>query len=77
MTRFDTILPADSLEFCPHLLASTLFVCGTYKLEDQSSDDFEKSSSPDSKPSDEPTPLGQKRRGQCILFDVHDDGHAL
>ncbi|KAJ7630947.1 WD40-repeat-containing domain protein [Roridomyces roridus] len=30
---FDTILPADSVEFCPHPLARDVLVCGTYNLE--------------------------------------------
>ncbi|KAJ3815923.1 WD40-repeat-containing domain protein [Lentinula lateritia] len=29
---FDTILPADSVEFCPHPDALNIFVCGTYNL---------------------------------------------
>jgi diphthine methyl ester acylhydrolase len=31
----DTVLPADSLEFCPSSGFHDIFVCGTYKLEDQ------------------------------------------
>jgi len=31
----DTVLPADSLEFCPSPGFHEIFVCGTYKLDDQ------------------------------------------
>ena len=34
-TMVDTVLPADSLEFCPSPGFHEIFVCGTYKLEDQ------------------------------------------
>ena len=30
----DTVLPADSLEFCPNSGFHDIFVCGTYKLEE-------------------------------------------
>jgi hypothetical protein len=32
----DTVLPADSLEFCPSSGFHNIFVCGTYKLEELS-----------------------------------------
>ena len=32
----DTVLPADSLEFCPSSGFHDIFVCGTYKLEEPS-----------------------------------------
>ena len=32
----DTLLPADSLEFCPSPGFHDIFVCGTYKLEELS-----------------------------------------
>src|SRR6266404_4101105 len=38
MQTLHTLLPADSVEFCPHPDASNIFVCGTYKLEDQQND---------------------------------------
>ena len=53
----DTVLPADSVEFYPHPDASNVFVCGTYKLEDQPSDKG----------------AGQIRRGQCLVFEVHSE----
>ena len=58
----DTELPADSVEFCPHPDASNVFVCGTYKLEDQQSDQVVS----------QPLP-GQTRRGQCLVFEVHSE----
>ena len=56
----DTVLPADSVEFCPHPDASNIFVCGTYKLEDKQNDQGV------SQP-----PAGQIRKGQCLVFEVH------
>ena len=58
----DTVLPADSVEFCPHPDASNVFLCGTYKLEDQPSDQGVSRS-----------PAGQIRRGQCLVFEVHSE----
>ncbi|SJL05602.1 related to WD repeat-containing protein 85 homolog [Armillaria ostoyae] len=51
---FDTIYPADSVEFCPHENLHDIFVVGTYKL-DQEDGDTERT-----------TP--QHRRGQCRVF---------
>lgn len=50
---FDTILPADSLEFCPHPDARDIFVCGTYNLV--KSDEIVRTAP-------------QKRNGQCLVF---------
>ncbi|KAJ7169893.1 WD40-repeat-containing domain protein [Mycena filopes] len=50
---FDTIFPADSVEFCPHPAAQDVLVCGTYNLEKKA------------EPSDGAT---QKRTGQCLVF---------
>jgi len=50
---FDTIFPADTLEFCPNEGSTDVFLCGTYKLVEQ----------PDSNP-----PLQAKRIGQCLVF---------
>ncbi|KAF9015168.1 WD40-repeat-containing domain protein [Cyathus striatus] len=55
---FDTIFPADSLEFCPSSSASNLFVCGTYKLDETEHI------------SDQPSTHGQHRRGQCLVFEI-------
>lgn len=32
LKKYDTVFPADAAEFCPHLLAQDILVCGTYKL---------------------------------------------
>ncbi|KZT02717.1 WD-40 repeat-containing protein [Laetiporus sulphureus 93-53] len=69
MSGFDTIWPADSVEFCPHPDFHDVFVCGTYKLEEtgtnapEERDNIEQSTSPVSKK--------QKRRGECLLFEVN------
>lgn len=55
-SMFDTVFPADSVEFCPHPKALDIFVCGTYKLE-ESVDNV-------------PPPKRQTRRGQCLVFKV-------
>ena len=67
----DTVLPADSVEFCPHPDASNILVCGTYKLEDQH-DSHEKPPSPDSN-SPISAPANQFRRGQCLVFEVESE----
>ena len=36
ITMVDTVLPADSLEFCPNSGFHDILVCGTYKLEELS-----------------------------------------
>ncbi len=59
MLEFDTVYPADALEFCPHPVAQDIFVCGTYKLDDASEDPAAAS-------------LPQHRRGQCFVFAVQD-----
>lgn len=61
----DTILPADSVEFCPHPDASNVFVCGTYKLQDEKN-----SQRPSDSTLTTPGAAGQKRTGQCLVFEV-------
>ena len=63
----DTVLPADSVEFCPHPDASNVFVCGTYKLQDE-----QNSQSSDSviSPSSGPAGHTQTRTGQCLVYEV-------
>ena len=60
----NTVLPADSVEFCPHPDASNVFVCGTYKLQDEQNP----------QPSDSilttSGSTGQTRTGQCLVFEV-------
>ncbi|KIY52734.1 WD40 repeat-like protein [Fistulina hepatica ATCC 64428] len=57
MTSFDTILPADSVEFCPHPQAQALFACGTYKLQEQ--EKLEDSN-------ENATNAPQQRHGKCL-----------
>ncbi|KAJ6610904.1 hypothetical protein B0H10DRAFT_2058521 [Mycena sp. CBHHK59/15] len=52
---FDTVFPADSVEFCPHPAAHDVLVCGTYNLD-----------STQVVPEGSP----QKRTGQCLVFQV-------
>ena len=61
----DTILPADSVEFCPHPDASNVFVCGTYELQDE-----QNSQQPSDSTLTAPGAAGQKRTGQCLVFEV-------
>ncbi|KAI0275060.1 WD-40 repeat-containing protein [Gloeopeniophorella convolvens] len=62
---FDTILPADSVEFCPHPDAKNIFVCGTYKLEEEQP--------LGESPPVPSAPTSQTRRGQCLVFGVHSE----
>ncbi|KAI0308197.1 WD-40 repeat-containing protein [Multifurca ochricompacta] len=57
----DTVLPADSVEFCPHPNASNVLVCGTYKLEDRQN--FQENEKP----------VSSIRRGQCLVYEVHSE----
>jgi diphthamide biosynthesis protein 7 len=59
MTAYDTVYPADSLEFCPSENALDIFVCGTYKLEDV-----------DKTTTAQQMINHQSRRGQCLIFQV-------
>ena len=68
MHPFDTVFPADCVEFCPHPDASDIFVCGTYKLEQDSV-------AIDVHDDDKPYPVltraaQQKRMGKCLVFQV-------
>lgn len=69
MSFYDTDFPADSLEFCPHTLASNLFTCGTYKLDEPNANpvDDPASNSEDGQPR-----MTQKRRGKCMMFCIDD-----
>jgi len=64
MTDFDTVFPADTVEFAPHPDALDIFACGTYKLEDS------QGPSTTTLTSEENTPTPQSRRGQCLVFQV-------
>ncbi|KAH7930977.1 WD40 repeat-like protein [Leucogyrophana mollusca] len=68
MSVFNTVYPADSVEFCPQEDARHIFVCGTYKLEQSEHEEV---------PSDEAetaiVPQGrskQRRHGKCLVFSV-------
>ncbi|GBE77939.1 Diphthine methyltransferase [Sparassis crispa] len=65
---FDTILPADSVEFCPHPDFLALFVCGTYKLEQPDSNGVPLGHEEETSSSS--APKRQHRSGQCLLFQV-------
>jgi hypothetical protein len=67
----DTILPADSVEFCPHPDASNIFVCGTYKLEEEQN--------PSPTPSSGSANAGQNqlRTGQCLVFEVDSEQQEI
>ena len=72
MSAFDTVWPADSVEYCPHPSYRHIFTCGTYKLEETAPLDA------DDNPQEERTPPpaarpNQKRRGECLLFQVDDE----
>jgi diphthamide biosynthesis protein 7 len=68
MTAFDTMYPADAVEFCPHPNALDIFACGTYKLDDPASQPF--LGEPASEQTIGISSVLQKRRGQCLLFQV-------
>jgi diphthine methyl ester acylhydrolase len=71
MTLFDTRWPADSVEFCPHPNAPSLFACGTYKLEESAplleSDDTGHDITVDAR-----QPV-QRRHGECLIFKTTTD----
>jgi diphthamide biosynthesis protein 7 len=76
MPAFDTIFPADSIEFCPHPKAQNIFVCGTYKLDEplEPGPTNREAASPvdvtDEILDKAGSSLPQHRRGQCLVFDV-------
>ncbi|KAF8168091.1 WD40-repeat-containing domain protein [Crassisporium funariophilum] len=77
MVAFDTVFPADSLEFCPTPGLQDIFVCGTYKLDDQAPappipDDV--GSNTETVTS---TKVPQTRRGQCLVFRVKESAEGL
>lgn len=64
----DTVLPADTVEFCPHPDATNIFLCGTYKLltsENEAADSAEHGSHPIT-----PVISPQKRCGQCLVYTI-------
>lgn len=75
MSAFDTVWPADSVEYCPHSSYRHIFTCGTYKLEESDPHNNVDSIQEEVTPTPTARPK-QKRRGECLLFEV-DDGDGL
>lgn len=71
---FDTVWPADTVEFCPHPDAVDIVVCGTYNLEKEHLSPTDKAASDDSNQAG--ASRGQLRRGQCLLFALDRSGHT-
>ncbi|KIK28548.1 hypothetical protein PISMIDRAFT_587023 [Pisolithus microcarpus 441] len=65
---YDTVLPADSVEFCPHEGSRDIFVCGTYMLEQQQ--DVDVATNPNEPLSE--SERSQNRWGRCLVFKVTD-----
>ena len=65
MSRVDTVLPADSAEFCPTAHATQIFVVGTYQLEDLPLPDGQ---SNDGSVSDRQV----RRRGGCLVYEANE-----
>jgi hypothetical protein len=63
---YDTVLPACSVEFCPTPGLENLFAVGTYKLEDSANPGVSEQAIDTSTPISAP----QKRRGECLLFQM-------
>lgn len=69
--KYDTIWPADTVEFCPHPDAYNVLVCGTYKLQEEQSapptseDDIERTSV---------KPAKQTRHGELLLWSLNSAG---
>ncbi|GJJ09473.1 hypothetical protein Clacol_003696 [Clathrus columnatus] len=59
--RVDTVLPADTVEFCPYPELTKIFAVGTYKLEEEIID------------SDGHQLRTPRRWGRCLLFEVDYD----
>ena len=85
MGPYDTVLPADSVEFCPHPAATDIFAVGTYKLDDPqvkdgplASPDTPGLSTPNAEEPPIPTQAAQTRHGKCLFFRVTEEaGEAL
>lgn len=69
-SAFDTVYPADTVEFCPHLDALDIFACGTYKLEHPPSQSSSGLGEPVITQNVGRSLVPQQRRGQCLLFQV-------
>jgi len=79
LATFDTIYPADSVEFCPCPGYRDYLVCGTYKLEEEKSKDLSDSRRHDVTETEDETTLEtrsnvQIRLGKCWLMQVESSG---
>jgi hypothetical protein len=70
----DTILPADSVEFCPHPHASNILVCGTYQLQEEQNPSLSSSASG---PAINAGHQNQIRTGQCLVFEVDSEQEII
>ncbi|KDQ63752.1 hypothetical protein JAAARDRAFT_29786 [Jaapia argillacea MUCL 33604] len=70
MKGFDTVYPADSVEFCPGSGSESIFVCGTYKLEESPDSSSHQGEEPGLSPA---TPRTQRRLGKCLVFETKQD----
>lgn len=85
MGPYDTGLPADSVEFCPHPAATDIFAVGTYKLDEppvKSNTSTGAESPTDLTPATEEPPIipvrtSQKRYGKCLFFRIVGEDEAL
>jgi diphthine methyl ester acylhydrolase len=64
--RYDTIWPADSVEFCPIEGYRDYFCCATYKL-------FEPVPNDNMVTTAEEAPAVQRRSGTCRLYQVQQE----
>ncbi|KIJ45579.1 hypothetical protein M422DRAFT_227234 [Sphaerobolus stellatus SS14] len=69
--RVDTILPADSAEFCPAADATDIFVIGTYKLEESTPNQ------PAESEEEVQVPIKQQRWGKCLVYQTTEDDECV
>ena len=65
---FDTVYPADSVEFCPASGLTDKFVCGTYKL-------LENEGAGSDKAGAEEASSSRTRIGKTMLFEATDESN--
>jgi diphthamide biosynthesis protein 7 len=66
--QFDTLWPADSVEFCPQPSFQHVFACGTYKLVEADG-----TSVPTTEDGSALAPIKPLRLGKCLVFEVTDE----
>ncbi|KZV77637.1 WD-40 repeat-containing protein [Peniophora sp. CONT] len=79
MGPYDTGLPADSVEFCPHPAATDIFAVGTYKLDDPRAEigapvggaETPEVLTPITEEPPIPVRTAQTRHGKCLFFRVN------